>query len=76
MASAACNAVPSGAKTDKPAAMRSVLTNSLTSNEPFNKLGAAVVLPAPLGPANAITLGEVAVRKIRPLDAGTPTRAP
>gem|GEM_PF-4478660 len=60
MISPAATAARSGANADRPWAMTSVLTNSLTPREFFNRCGAAVVLPAPFGPASTMTFGEPA----------------
>jgi hypothetical protein len=41
--------------------MTSALTNSSTPKVPFNNRGAAVLFPAPLGPARTTTFGRVFV---------------
>jgi hypothetical protein len=53
----AANAAESGSNSDKPRAITSALTNSLTARAPCNNAGAAVDFPAPFGPARMTTLG-------------------
>src|SRR5207248_4598513 len=53
----AAMATDSGANADSPAAIGSTLTYSRTPNAARSKNGAAVVLPAPLGPATTTIEG-------------------
>src|SRR5579883_605340 len=56
----AATATISGRKADRPWAMVSALTNSVTARAPWSSRGAMVDLPAPFGPAITTTSGLVA----------------
>src|ERR1022692_1129149 len=53
----ASKATLSGRKEERPLAMMSAFTNSCTAKAPARTSAAAVVLPAPLGPATTTRLG-------------------
>src|SRR4029079_693562 len=57
----AATATLSGPKAESPRAIRSALTNSVTPKASRSSAGPAVDLPAPFGPARAITLGAACI---------------
>jgi hypothetical protein len=78
----AASAAPCGSNPDRPRAIVSALTNSVTSRVSRSSNGATVDLPAPLGPATATTAGRSSTVKathghakglqVRPHDPGHP----
>ena len=54
-------AAPSGLNPDRPRAITSAFTNSVTSKAPSSKYGALVDFPAPFGPARITTAGLISI---------------